>query len=159
MTEVIQKIKVYVDADACPVKEEILELCEQAQIDVCFVASFRNMTDKYPQIQWLWVEPGRDAADIAIMNHVKEFDIVITDDIGLSAGCLGKGARVINSRGGIIDNNNIDLLLATRHISAVERRAGNRTKGQKKLQKEDKIKFSMVLKKFLSKNAGVYEVL
>ncbi|MDF2556356.1 MAG: hypothetical protein K0R71_184 [Bacillales bacterium] len=155
MKESVYRSKVYVDADACPVKEEILELCREFENEVYFVASFRNMTDKYPQIQWIWVEPGRDSADISIMNHVKGLDIVITDDIGLSAGCLGKGARVINSRGGIIDNNNIDILLATRHISAVERRSGNRTKGPKKLQKEDKIKFSMNLKKFLSKNAGV----
>lgn len=154
MTDIIHKPKVYVDADACPVKEEILKLCEEYKIEVFFVASFRNMTEKYPQIQWIWVEPGRDSADIAIMNHIKEWDIVVTDDIGLSAGCLGKGAKVLNSRGGIIDDSNIDILLATRHISAVERRAGNRTKGPKKFQKEDKIKFSMVLKKFLSKNAG-----
>lgn len=155
MTESIRKPKVYVDADACPVKEEILELSGQYQIEVFFVASFRNMTDKYPQIKWIWVEPGRDSADIAIMNQVKQLDIVITDDIGLSAGCLGMGAIVLNSRGGIIDNSNIDMLLAARHISAVERRAGNRTKGPKKLLKDDKIKFSMIFKKFLSKNAGV----
>ena len=90
MTDIIHKPKVYVDADACPVKEEILELCEEYKREVFFVASFRNMTIKYPQIQWIWVEPGRDSADIAIMNHIKERDIVVTDDIGLSAGCLGR---------------------------------------------------------------------
>jgi uncharacterized protein YaiI (UPF0178 family) len=146
---------VFVDADACPVKEEIITLCELYKTKVTFVASFRNMTDKFSQVKWIWVDPGRDSADIAIMNHIKANDIVITDAIGLSAGCLGKGASVMNSRGGIIDNHNIEMLLDSRHISAVERRAGNRTKGPKKLQKEDKIKFSIVFKKFLSKNAGV----
>lgn len=155
MPEMSQCPSVFVDADACPVKEEIIALCEFYQTKVTFVASFRNMTDKFSQVKWIWVEPGRDSADIAIMNHIKANDIVITDDIGLSAGCLGKGTVVLNSRGGIVDNHNIEILLDSRHISAVERRAGNRTKGPKKLQKEDKIKFSIVFKKFLSKNAGV----
>ena len=148
------RLTVYVDADACPVKEEVLTVCKPYEVDINFVAAYTNTTDRYPGVTWRWVEPGRDAADLYILNHLKRHDIVITEDIGLAAGCLAKHAYVLTSRGKEITEDEIDLFLETRHLNAKARRSGKYEKGPKKLKSLDKMKFSAELKKILSKIEG-----
>lgn len=147
---------VFVDADACPVKEEVLLACKPYNVQVLFVAAYTNATDRYPGVKWIWVEPGRDSADFYILNHVKKGDIVITEDIGLAAGCLAKNVYVLNSRGKELTNNQIDSLLESRHIKAKARRAGKYDKGPKKLREQDKSSFLAALQKILSKNEGIH---
>ena len=148
------RLTVFVDADACPVKEEVLAVCKPFKVEINFVAAYTNTTDRYPDVTWTWVEPGRDAADLYILNHLKRHDIVITEDIGLAAGCLAKQAYVLTSRGKEITDSEIDVFLETRHLNAKARRSGKYDKGPKKLKSPDKIKFSESLQKILSKIEG-----
>ncbi|OCA86430.1 DUF188 domain-containing protein [Pradoshia sp. D12] len=148
------RLTVFVDADACPVKEEVLSVCKPYEVDINFVAAYTNTTDRYPDVTWKWVEPGRDAADLYILNHLKRHDIVITEDIGLAAGCLAKHAYVLTSRGKEITDNEIDSFLETRHLNAKARRSGKYEKGPRKIKDLDKNKFSEALQKILSKIEG-----
>jgi uncharacterized protein YaiI (UPF0178 family) len=148
-------LTVFVDADACPVKEEVLSACKPYEVEINFVAAYTNTTDRYPDVTWKWVEPGRDSADLYILNHLKRHDIVITEDIGLAAGCLAKHAYVLTSRGKEITNDEIDLFLETRHLNAKARRSGKYDKGPKKIKSPDKIKFLEALQKILSKIEGI----
>ena len=147
-------LTIYVDADACPVKTEVQQVCEPYDVDIKFVAAYTNKTDRYPDVSWIWGEPGRDSADFYIMNHVKKGDIVITEDLGLTAGCLAKSAYVITSRGKEIKDSEIDLFLEQRHLHAKARRSGRYEKGPQKIKMADKSAFIKTLKKILSKIEG-----
>ena len=75
---------------------------------------------------------GSDSADYAVANDVQKGDVVITQDYGLAAMCLARGAQVINQDGRIYQNENIDGLLFSRYLSKKARMAGIRTKGPQK---------------------------
>ena len=147
-------LTVYVDADACPVKTEVQQVCEPYDVNIKFVAAYTNTTNRYPDVSWVWVEPGRDSADFYILNHVKNVDIVVTEDLGLAAGCLAKAAYVVTSRGKEIKDSEIDLFLETRHLHAKARRSGKYEKGPKKIKMIDKSAFTETMKKILSKIEG-----
>ncbi|MGM9930440.1 YaiI/YqxD family protein [Pradoshia sp.] len=147
-------LTVYVDADACPVKTEVQQVCEPYDVNIKFVAAYTNTTNRYPDVSWVWVEPGRDSADFYILNHVKSGDIVVTEDLGLAAGCLAKAAYVVTSRGKEIKDSEIDLFLETRHLHAKARRSGKYEKGPKKIKMIDKSAFTETMKKILSKIEG-----
>jgi uncharacterized protein len=70
-----------VDADACPVKEEIASFAESFHIKSLFVASYAHLANQ----PWVYVDPDKESADLYIMNHVKNNDAVITQDIGLAS--------------------------------------------------------------------------
>lgn len=89
------------------------------------------------------VSQGRESADLAIVNSVSKFDIVITQDYGLAAMCLAKGAFVLNQNGKEFTNENIEQLLFFRHESAKIRRAGGRVKGPKKRTEKNNLDFEM----------------
>lgn len=88
------------------------------------------------------------------MNHVKDYDVVVTQDIGLTAALLGKKATVLHPRGFILDNNQIESALHMRYLSAKERRQGNYGKGPKAFTEEDKKRFKKKLNEILSKIKG-----
>ena len=86
-----EKLSIYVDADACPVKKEILDCATRFQVDVVFVASYINMMNN-PEGKWVYVDAVKEAADLYIVNAVKKGDIVITNDIGLAGTLLPKSS-------------------------------------------------------------------
>ena len=88
---------------------------------------------------------GADSVDFALINTVQKEDIVITQDYGLAAMAINKAKYVINQNGLIYNNENIDRLLYSRHISKKIRNSGGRVKGPKKRTKEDDINFERVL--------------
>ncbi|MFJ8235233.1 DUF188 domain-containing protein [Ureibacillus sp. NPDC094379] len=89
----------------------------------------------------IMVPKGPDSVDFKLVNAVSKFDIVITQDYGLAAMCLAKGAYVIDQNGREMTSGNIDQLLTFRYESAKFRRAGGRTKGPKKRSEENNISF------------------
>lgn len=89
------------------------------------------------------VPKGPDSVDFVLVNRVSKYDIVITQDYGLAAMCLAKGAYVIDQNGREMTSDNIDRLLAFRYESAKFRRAGGRTKGPKKRTEENNIAFKI----------------
>ncbi|WP_226667373.1 YaiI/YqxD family protein [Metabacillus litoralis] len=149
-----KNVGIYVDADACPVKQEVMELASKYNIDVTFVASYNHTSDRTYGGKWVYVDTGKEEADLYIVNHVKKNDIVISQDIGLAGLLLRKGVIVITPRGKQYTEANIETALQFRYLSAMERRSGKHTKGPKKFTAEDNVNFITTIEKILSKDAG-----
>ena len=147
-------MKIYVDADACPVQNEIMEVAEQFDIPVVLVKSFSHFShDEQPSfVDTVYVDHGADAADLEIMRRAQKGDLVVTQDYGLASLLLGKGCIIIHQKGFLYSDKNIERLLATRHASAMARRAGQRTKGPKAFNNEDREKFRQKLEKVIQTN-------
>jgi len=142
-------MRILVDADACPVKQIIVRLARKNQIPVIMlIDTSHELNDGYSQI--ITVDKAVDGVDFALMGLLSKGDVVVTQDYGLAAMALGKGACVINQNGLIYTNNNIDRLLMERHIGGKVRRAGGRTKGPAKRTKEDDALFEAALERLLT---------
>ncbi|WP_080875520.1 YaiI/YqxD family protein [Oceanobacillus timonensis] len=144
-------MKVYVDADACPVKNIIIQEAGKKNISVILVTSISHFSlQEYPDwVETVYVDTGADAADYRIMKLVEKGDIVITQDYGLASLALAKGCHVLHHKGFAYTNHNIDQLLQSRYLSAKERRSGKHTKGPKALTEEDREKFLKLFQKYL----------
>ncbi|HHT69371.1 MAG TPA: DUF188 domain-containing protein [Firmicutes bacterium] len=132
--------KVIVDADACPrMCLQVLQRHKKSsKYRLLTVASVDHHVDNSDHIM---VGKGADAADLAVVNNASKGDIVDTQDWGLAALVLGKGALAISPSGRIYSNQNIDFLLEERSLKAKYRRAGGRTKGPAARTSEDDHKF------------------
>jgi uncharacterized protein len=137
------KLKIYVDADACPVKDIIISESRNANIPVILVTSFSHYSNaEQPSgVETIYVDAGADAADYRIMKLAAKGDIIVTQDYGLASLGLAKGCTVLHHTGYSYTNENIDQLLQTRYLSAMARKSGKRTKGPKPFTAEDKEKF------------------
>jgi len=141
-------MRILVDADACPVKEIIVRLAMQRGIPVIMlIDTSHQLHDGYSVV--ITVDKHADSVDFALMNMLTRDDIVVTQDFGLAAMVLGKGARAVHQNGFVYADDNIEKLLMNRHISAKIRRGGGRTKGPAKRKKEDNDRFEAVLVKLL----------
>ncbi len=117
-------IRLFVDADACPVKDETYRVADRYALHVFVVANTRLNVPRNPRIE-LKVVTGRfDAADDWIVENITAEDVAITTDIPLAARCLEKGARVIDSRGREFTPESIGDALAAREFSAFLRDMG-----------------------------------
>lgn len=133
-------MKILVDADACPVKEIIVRLAKQRKIPVTMlIDTSHQLNDGYSEV--ITVDKQADSVDFALMGLLTREDVVVTQDFGLAAMVLGKGARAVNQNGLVYTDSNIDKLLMERHIGAKARRGGGRTKGPAKRTKEDNDRF------------------
>ncbi len=150
-----KKMQIIVDADACPVKQEIADLAIRYHICVLFVASYNHQTSNTYGFDWAYVDTGKESADIYIVNHSNRHDIVVTQDIGLAGLLLNKGVIVLTPRGKQYTEDNIETALEYRYLSAKERRGGKHTKGPKKFTQADRDSFIFTLEKILSKDAGI----
>jgi uncharacterized protein YaiI (UPF0178 family) len=141
-------MKVLVDADACPVKDIIVKVAKEFSLQVfMFVDTSHLLDDGYSHV--ITVGQGKDAVDIAIINQTEKGDIVVTQDYGVASMALGKQAYAINQNGMIYDTNNIDRLMFERHLSQKIRRAGGRTSGPKKRNKEDNQQFEKAFRSYI----------
>ena len=140
--------RILVDADACPVKEIILRMAKRRNIPVTMVIdTSHELGDGYSTV--ITVDKGSDSADYVITNMVTCHDIVVTQDYGLGAMVLAKGASAIDQNGMVYTGDNIDILLERRYIGQKIRRGGGRTKGPKKRTKEDDERFENAFVKML----------
>ena len=148
-------MKILVDADACPVKASIISIARDADIPVILVKSFSHFSndDEKPGVETIYVDTGAEAADYRIMKLANNGDIIITQDYGLASLGLAKGCTVLHHKGFIYTNENIDQLLQTRYLSAMARKAGQKTKGPKALTDEDKNKFHTIFKKVIEQHS------
>lgn len=118
-------MKILVDADACPVKEIIEKTAFQFEIPVIMLIDTSHILHSdYSEI--ISVSQAPDAVDFALINRTDRGDIVVTQDYGVAAMALGKGAYAIHHNGRIYTNYNIDILLMERDIAKKRRRAGER---------------------------------
>ena len=131
-------LHIYVDADACPVKQEVYRVAHRYHLKVTLVA---NSWMRVPREPWLSLEvvgDGFDAADDWIVDHAEPHDIVITSDIPLASRCLKKGARVMGSTGKSFREDNIGQAIATRALLSELRDAGEITGGPLPLNVHDR---------------------
>jgi len=134
-------LHIYVDADACPVKQEVYRVARRYQLRVTVVANSRMQVPDEPEIRLEVVEGGLDVADDWIVERVEEGDIVITGDIPLASRCLKRRALVLGTTGKPFTENNIGQVLATRDLMADLRDAGALTGGPAPLQPRDRSRF------------------
>ncbi|MFD2656140.1 MULTISPECIES: YaiI/YqxD family protein [Gracilibacillus] len=144
-------MKIFVDADACPVTEIIIDEARRFLIDVVLVKSYSHFSlqDTPKHVTVKYVDDGADAVDYRIVQMVQRNDLVITQDYGLAALCLEKGCYCLHHVGFTYSKDKINQMLQERHVNAKARKAGIRTKGPKKFTDEQKNSFRMKLRKLL----------
>ncbi|UCZ53758.1 YaiI/YqxD family protein [Bacillus shivajii] len=145
-------MKIYVDADACPVKDIIISEARNFEIPVILVTSLSHFSNaEQPSgVETVYVDSGADAADYRIVKLVEKGDIIVTQDYGLASLGLAKGTIVLHQKGFRYTNDNIDQLLQTRYLSAMARKGGQRTKGPKPFTAEDREQFRHLFKQAIS---------
>ena len=115
---------IYVDADACPVKPEVLKVAERHGLEVTFVANSGLRPSRDPMIHNVIVSGAFDAADDWIAERATTGDIVITADVPLAGRCVAKGALVTGPTGRVFDEGNIGMATAMRDLGAHLRETG-----------------------------------
>ena len=134
-------LHIFVDADACPVKQEVYRVAQRYGLSVTLVAnSFMRLPDE-PWIALEVVGGGFDAADDFIVEHVQPADIVVTADIPLASRCLKAGARVVGPTGKPFTDDNIGQAVATRDLLAGIRGAGEMTGGPPPIGRRERSRF------------------
>jgi uncharacterized protein YaiI (UPF0178 family) len=142
-------MRILVDADACPVKQIIVRLAKQRNLPVTMlIDTSHELSDDYSTV--ITVDKHADSVDYALMGMLTREDIVVTQDFGLAAMVIGKGAKAVNQNGFVFDDTNMDMLLMERHLGQKIRRSGGRTKGPAKRTKEDDARFEAAFEKLLS---------
>ena len=132
---------IFVDADACPVKDEVYRVAARYKLEVTLVAGSWMRTPDDPKVDLEVVGGGIDVADDWIVEHVESGDIVVTADIPLAARCLALGATVIGYAGPPFTADNIGAALATRGLLSELRDLGEMTGGPPPFQKRDRSAF------------------
>ena len=134
-------VKIYVDADACPVKNEVERIATRHNLQTYLVCDGGIRPPLNPLIQLVVVNQGADAADDWIADHIGRADICVTNDIPLAGRCIKIGAYAIKPNGHTYTNDNIGMALATREIMQVIRETGAITGGPSPFSKADRSKF------------------
>lgn len=133
--------KIFVDADACPVKDEIIRVAERHNLTVHMVSDGGIRPNSHPLVTSTIVTQGPDAADDWIAEQIAVKDICVTNDIPLAARCIEVGASVVRPNGKPLDKNSIGSVLATRNLMTDLRSAGTLTGGPRPFDRKDRSKF------------------
>jgi len=134
-------LEIYVDADGCPVKDEVLRVATRYGLTTTFVANAGLTLPERDTVRLVIVGRGADAADDWIAEHVGADDIVVTTDIPLAARCLEKQASVLAPRGREWTPDGIGQALASRELMEQLRGAGQMTGGPRPFEKKDRSQF------------------
>ncbi|MBT5939733.1 MAG: YaiI/YqxD family protein [Rhodospirillaceae bacterium] len=121
--------EIYVDADACPVKDEVIKVATRHGLRTYMVSDGGIRPYPSPLVELVIVEQGADAADDWIAEHISNGDIAITSDIPLAARCLEQGAQALKPNGEAFTENSIGMALATRELMQGLRESGEITGG------------------------------
>ena len=135
--------EIYIDGDACPVREEVYRVAERIGLAV-FVVSNGSRPIRPPRtgnVRMITVEDGADKADDWIAEHITKSDVCVTSDIPLAARCLAQGARALSPYGKHWTPDNIGNALAGREIARHLREIGANTGGPPPLAKADRSRF------------------
>ena len=137
--------RIFVDADACPVKEEVYRVAQRYDVEVLLVSNAWIRTPREGRVELVLVGGELDAADAWIIEQITEGDIAITADIPLAAACLEKGGRVVGPRGRPFTEQSIGDALATRELMSQLREMGEVTGGPPPFEKRDRSRFLQAL--------------
>lgn len=147
----------FVDADACPVTREAITAARPLGVPIVLVANTSQNLERYTRragVEAIQVSSGSDAADFAVVERLEPGDVVVTQDIGLAAMVLGRGAVALSPRGHVFSLATIDAELFVRHEEKKLRRAGGRHGGPRAFTEEDREHFTEVLERLLRKPSG-----
>jgi uncharacterized protein YaiI (UPF0178 family) len=134
-------IEIFVDGDACPVKDETYVVSTRYGVPVALVANSRIAVPDGFGVEMVVVSAGPDAADDWIAEHVRPGDVVVTADIPLAARCLERGARVLGTSGRVFSEDSIGGQLATRDLKANLREVGIVSGGPPPISGKDRSRF------------------
>jgi uncharacterized protein YaiI (UPF0178 family) len=134
-------LHIYVDADACPVKEEVFRVARRHHLAVTLVANSRMRLPEEKRIRLVVVADGFDAADDWIVARVGPDDIVVTADVVLASRCVKAGARAIGPNGKPFTEDNVGQAVAMRNLMADLRGAGEITGGPPPFTRRDRSHF------------------
>ncbi|MEA2860503.1 MAG: uncharacterized protein QOC72_2542 [Methylobacteriaceae bacterium] len=137
----VKSIDIYVDADACPVKNEIYRVAERHGLKTYVVSNSFIAVPRTELIERVIVGSGPDAADDWIAAHATRGDIVVTNDVPLASRCIKEGAQVLGSTGHPFTESSIGMALATRNLMDELRSAGEVTRGPKPFSAADRSRF------------------
>ncbi|MEO5988793.1 MAG: YaiI/YqxD family protein [Candidatus Eisenbacteria bacterium] len=137
--------RIVIDADACPVKDEVYRVAERYELPVLLVAASWMRVPASARVSLEVVDQGFDAADDWIAERVGPGDIVVTADIPLASRCLTQGAYAISPSGRPFTESNIGDALATRELLSELRGAGEITRGPAPFQARDRSRFLQAL--------------
>lgn len=132
---------IYIDADACPVKDEVERVAARHNLDTVLVTDGGLRPSQNPRVRLVIVEQGADAADDWIVEHIEANDICVTNDIPLAAQCLEKDALAIKHNGELFTRDAIGMALATRTLMQGLRETGEITGGPAPFSKRDRAQF------------------
>lgn len=134
-------IDIYIDADACPVKDEVYQVAARHGVYVLIVANSRMRIPRGAGVEMIVVDEGPDAADDWIAEHIRAGDVAVTADIPLAARCLEVGARVLGTNGEPFTDDSIGSALATRELKSELRESGVATGGPPPLSQRERSRF------------------
>ncbi|MCD8216288.1 MAG: YaiI/YqxD family protein [Clostridiales bacterium] len=143
-------MKLIIDGDGCPVTDIVIKTGRKYKIPVLLICDTAHYTEK-KDCETIFVSKGTDSADFIIINRAEQGDIVITQDYGLGAMCLGKNVYAINQNGFLYTAENIDGMLFRRHLGRQLRKGGARGSRIPKRKKEDDERFETCLIKLIDK--------
>jgi hypothetical protein len=143
--------EIYVDADACPVKDEVIRVAERFGVGVHMVGNEWMRAGLHPLVTSVVVEPKPDAADDWIARHIAAGDIAVTADIPLAARCLDAGAAVLGPTGRPFTEADIGMALAMRDLKAHLRETGEDRGFNRGFSRQDRSRFLSTLDEMLRK--------
>ncbi len=147
----------FIDADACPVTREAIDVARSHGARVVLVGNGTQNFERHTRrsgVESVQVATGPDSADFAIIERLCPADIVVTQDIGLAAMVLGRGAGAIGVRGRVFHLATIDAEMELRHAEKRHRRAGGRTGGPAPFRDEDREHFTESLERMFDASQG-----
>lgn len=145
-------LNVYVDADACPVKQEVYKVADRCSLRVFVVSNApMHVPTGQARIRNIVVGPGDNAADDWIAENINAWDICITADIPLASRCLRQGASALGPRGKPFSEDSIGDALATRELMATLRESGQISGGPPPMARKDRSRFLDALDQIIQK--------
>lgn len=145
-------MQIFVDADACPVVDSIEKIAKKYGVPVTLLCDTNHiLASDYSEVKIIGA--GADAVDYALIGLCHKGDIVVSQDYGVAAMALGKGAYAIHQSGKWYTNENIDQMLMERHLAKKARRASkkNHLRGPRKRSREDDERFAQSFEKMVKK--------
>ena len=142
-------LDIYVDADACPVKEEVLRVAERHGLEVYFVSNGYLRPINNRKVHIILVESGPDVADNWIAERIGDGDIAITSDILLAQRCLNNNASAVGPNGKLFTEENIGNVVAGRALNAHLRELGEISGGNASFSKQDRSRFLQALEEVI----------
>jgi len=144
-------VHIFVDADACPVVGIVEEIAEKYNIPTTLLCDTNHILySDYSEV--IVVGAGADAVDYKLISICHKGDVVVTQDYGVAAMALGKGAYAIHQSGKWYTNENIDQMLMERHLNKKARRSShkNHMKGPRRRTEEDDVRFAQSFEKLVA---------